>query len=615
MSDPGAVPGPEGQTADATPAESGGSSLRAWQRTALRKYLMARPRDFLAVATPGAGKTTFGLRVATELLADRTVDTITVVAPTEHLKHQWAAAAARAGIALDPEYSNSSGALAPEFHGMVVTYAQVAAHPFKHRERTASRRTLVILDEIHHGGDAKSWGDGIREAFDDAERRLALTGTPFRSDDSPIPFVTYEPDGQGHQRSKADHMYGYADALADGVVRPVVFLAYSGEARWRTNAGEEFSARLGEPLSADQTSRAWRVALDPHGDWMPAVLRSAHTRLRQIRNGGVPDAGGLVIATDQERAREYAALLTEITGRPPVLVLSDDPTASGRIGQFADSTDEWMVAVRMVSEGVDVPRLCVGVYATSASTPLYFAQAIGRFVRSRRPGETASVFLPSVPVLLQLASQMEAQRDHVLGKPHREENLEDELLAQAERQQDEPDNADEEENGYISLGADAELDQIVYDGSSYGTATFSGSDEEADYIGLPGLLGADDVKALLRQREKEQMSRASRPAPGESAPGGVAVVGSDPSMSGATLPGNAAGPGSQAGAAAERVASAAELKDLRRQLNTLVSVYSGRLGKSHGAIHTQLRNSCGGPPVPMASAEQIRERITLLRSW
>src|SRR5690625_7333865 len=66
-----------------------------------------------------------------------------------------------------------------------------------------------------------------------------------------------------------------------------------------------------------------------------------------------------------------------------------------------------MVAVRMVSEGVDVPRLAVGVYATSASTPLFFAQAIGRFVRSRMPGETASVFLPSVPRLLGLAENME----------------------------------------------------------------------------------------------------------------------------------------------------------------------------------------------------------------
>ncbi len=270
-----------GQATTSAPA----GQLRAWQRRALTKYLATKPRDFLAVATPGAGKTTFALRVASELLRDRTVDQITVVAPTEHLKHQWAAGAARVGIALDSNFSNSTGQTSSDFHGVVVTYAQVASHPFKHRVRTEARRTLVILDEIHHGGDAKSWGEGIREAFGDATRRLALTGTPFRSDDSAIPFVTYEPDDDGLMRSKADHSYGYADALADGVVRPVVFLAYSGEARWRTNAGEEFTARLGEPLSAEQTARAWRTALDPAGDWIPAVLRAANTRLEQLRAG------------------------------------------------------------------------------------------------------------------------------------------------------------------------------------------------------------------------------------------------------------------------------------------------------------------------------------------
>src|SRR5699024_7698598 len=390
--------------------------------------------------------------------------------------------------------------------GVVVTYAQVASHPFRHRVRTENRRTLVILDEIHHGGDAKSWGEGIREAFADATRRLALTGTPFRSDDSAIPFVTYEPDGDGLMRSKADHAYGYSDALADGVVRPVVFLAYSGEARWRTSAGEEYSARLGEPLNAEQTARAWKTALDPAGDWIPAVLTAADTRLGQLRSGGMPDAGGLVIASDQATARAYAKVLASISGQEPVVVLSDDPTASQRIEDFAASESRWMVAVRMVSEGVDVPRLAVGVYATSASTPLCFAQTIGLFVSSRRPGETASVFLPSVPVRLDLASQLEPQRDHVLGKPHREEGLDDKLLADANAQKDEP---GEEEKPYTSIGAEAELDQVIYDGSSFGTATFAGSDEEADYLGLPGLLNAEQMRDLLRRRQSAQVGNRS----------------------------------------------------------------------------------------------------------
>ncbi|GAB3877211.1 hypothetical protein GCM10029964_025900 [Kibdelosporangium lantanae] len=207
----------------------------------------------------------FGLRLAAELLADRTVEAVTIVTPTEHLKHQWAASANSFGIPIDSEFRNTTGATSRDYRGVAVTYAQVAAHPTLHRVRTENRKTLVILDEIHHGGDAKAWGDAIREAFMPAVRRIALTGTPFRSDDSPIPFVNYEPDGGGAMRSVADHTYGYADALRDGVVRPVIFMAYSGEASWRTNAGEEFTARLGEPLTQEQTARAWRTALDPSG--------------------------------------------------------------------------------------------------------------------------------------------------------------------------------------------------------------------------------------------------------------------------------------------------------------------------------------------------------------
>ena len=563
--------------------DPGSRPLRAWQRRALTKYLAARPKDFLAVATPGAGKTVFGLRLATELLADRTVEAITIVTPTEHLKHQWAAAANAAGIAIDPNFRNTAGATSSDYRGVAVTYAQVAAHPTLHRVRTENRRTAVILDEIHHGGDAKSWGDAIREAFTPAVRRIALTGTPFRSDDTPIPFVGYEPDPAGFQRSRADHTYGYADALADGVVRPVIFLAYSGETSWRNSAGEEFTARLGEPLTGEQTARAWRTALDPSGEWIPAVLTAADLRLSQLRADGMPDAAGLVIASDHESAKAYATILERTTGIAPAVVLSDDPKASGRIASFAGSAaDRWMVAVRMVSEGVDIPRLAVGVYATSASTPLYFAQAIGRFVRARRPGETASVFLPSVPALLELASQMEAERDHVLGKPHREEGWEDQLLEQANQVDDEP---GEEEKGFTSLGASAELDQVIYDGSSFGTAAFAGSDEEQEYLGLPGLLEPDQVRALLRQRQQRQLDNRTR---GTAAP-------ADP---------------------APRPASVAERRTaLRKELNTLVTMYHHRTGKPHPMIHSELRRSCGGPPTAMATAEQLEHRIATLRTW
>jgi superfamily II DNA or RNA helicase len=539
------------------------------------KYLAGSPRDFLAVATPGSGKTTFALRVVAELLAQRAVEQITVVVPTEHLKVQWARAAAAYGLALDPKFSNTNPQTSPEYHGVMVSYAQVAAHPTLHRVRTEQRKTLVVFDEIHHGGDAKTWGDAIREAFGDATRRLALTGTPFRSDDSPIPFVTYTSGPDGVARSEADHSYGYAEALADGVVRPVVFLAYSGEARWRDSAGEEHAARLGEPLSAEQTARAWRTALDPAGQWMPAVIAAADQRLRLLRTH-VPDAGGMIIASDQAAARAYAKLLTTITAEAPTLVLSDDRGSSTRIGQFADGTSRWLVAVRMVSEGVDVPRLAVGIYATSASTPLYFAQAVGRFVRSRRAGETASIFLPSVPNLLQLASQLEAQRNHVLGQPHRE-SLEDPLL-------DDPSVTTQSEktegNGFTSLGADAELDQVIFDGSSFGTSTPAGSEEEADYLGIPGLLDAEQMRALLHRRQDEQLQK--RAAAGQSAPAAPATT-------------------------------HGQLRELRRELNALVSVAHHRTGEPHGWIHNELRRRCGGPPIAAASRDQLKARIDAVR--
>ncbi|SNY15361.1 DEAD/DEAH box helicase [Paractinoplanes atraurantiacus] len=562
--------------------------LRDWQRKALVTYLRRRSDDFMAVATPGAGKTTFALRIAAELLADGTVEAVTVVCPTEHLKAQWASAAARVGIQLDHQFRNSEIHSSADFHGAVLTYAQVGMAPAVHRRRTMTRQTLVILDEIHHAGDSRSWGDGVKNAFEPAVRRLMLTGTPFRSDENPIPFVQYERGDDGLQRSRADSIYGYADALKDRVVRPVLFMAYSGETRWRTNAGDELAARLGEPMTKDLIAQAWRTALDHRGDWMPQVLRAADARLTKLREHGMSDAGGLIIASDQQTARAYAKLIGEISGEQATVVLSDDEGASGRIATFAASEQRWMVAVRMVSEGVDIPRLAVGVYATSASTPLYFAQAIGRFVRARRPGETATVFLPSVPHLLGLASEMEAQRDHILGARKEKDGLDDDLLERAQREE----NAEGElEKQFEALGATAELDQVIYDGASFGMGAQTGTAEEADYLGLPGLLTPDEVSMLLNKRQSEQLAARQRVEKQKVAEPVPAQREAPPVMT-----------------AGERRNS------LRRQLNTLVAAHHHRTNLPHGKIHAELRRLCGGPPSAQATIEQLEERIATIQT-
>ena len=549
------------------------SSLRAWQAEALQAYMASQPQDFLAVATPGAGKTTFALRIATELMAKGAVRRVTVVCPTEHLKTQWSESAARVGLTLDPDFTNAQGEEGSFFDGVCVTYAQVAANPGLHKRRTAARPTLVILDEIHHGGDALSWGDGIREAFQGAARRLSLTGTPFRSDDSPIPFVEYADDGDGVFRSRADYTYGYAEALRDGVVRPVMFLSYSGQMRWQTKQGDVVEATLGEPLTKDMTGQAWRTALNPAGDWIQAVLAAADERLTAVRKS-IPDAGGLVIATDQKAARAYAEKLEAISGQRPTVVLSDDAGASDRIAEFSAGDERWMIAVRMVSEGVDVPRLAVGVYATSASTPLFFAQAIGRFVRARKRGETATVFLPSVPQLLGLAAEMEVERDHALGEKKREDGWDDELLERANSEEQASDQL--AFPGFEALESDASFDRALFDGGEFGLGAEAGSDEEADFLGIPGLLEPEQVTTLLRKRQAAQSAQPKKAAPL-----------SDPRRR----------------------------REARKELTSLVSAWAQKSGQPHAFVHAELRRICGGPEVARASVEQIESRIGQVRRW
>jgi superfamily II DNA or RNA helicase len=550
--------------------------LRAWQRAALEQYFDSQPRDFLAVATPGAGKTSFALTLVANLLSRRQIDRIIIVAPTEHLKTQWAEAAHKINLAIDPNFGVKQGRTSRDFVGIALTYAGVAVNPLALRIRTEGFKTLVILDEIHHAGDALSWGEAVREAFEPATRRLMLTGTPFRSDTNPIPFVRYLPDGNGALRSTSDYAYGYGEALADGIVRPVLFMAYSGDLHWRTSAGDEVAARLGEPMTKDLAGQALRTALDPHGSWIPAVLQAADTRLTEVRSH-VPDAAGLVIATDQTMARAYAQILATITGRKPVVVLSDEAQSGKKITRFADSDDRWMVAVRMVSEGVDVPRLAVGVYATSTATPLFFAQAVGRFVRARARGETASVFVPSIPALLLYASEMERERDHALRATSDVD--EGSMLRAAERTETE---ADPEAGEFAALASEADFDRVVFDGGEFGLTASSGSSDEADYLGIPGLLEPEQVKDLLRRRQAEQVAR---------------------------------GPQDRSGSGAPDRSTHHRLRELRKELNGLVGAWHHRTDQPHGVIHAELRSACGGPPTAAASAEELQQRIDQLRGW
>lgn len=387
------------------------TALRTWQEEALH-VINERPKvDYLITATPGAGKTTFALTLARRLLDEGTVRRIAVVVPTDSLRQQWADKASEAGLHL-------TAATAPEdydkqgYHGCVVTYAQLATGVGRDLLRRATRvPTLAVLDEIHHAGESRSWGDGLNYAVEKATMRLALTGTPWRRDNrTPIPFVAYDPDGE----VIVDYAYEYGTAVADGVCRRIEFHAYDGEAKW-TDCGVVEQASLGTELQDDDVSTVLDGVYHPDHAWMPVLLARADEALTEIRQE-IPDAAGLVVAERQWHAQRYAEILKKIAGIEPVVVVSDDPDAKTAIDKFREASTRWIVAVKMVSEGVDIPRLAVGVYASKTRTPLFFRQVVGRFVRTRPNEEfNARLLIPAVPALMEHARKIEEELRHQLS--------------------------------------------------------------------------------------------------------------------------------------------------------------------------------------------------------
>jgi superfamily II DNA or RNA helicase len=387
--------------------------LRPWQKRALDRFTASTRADFLAVATPGAGKTTFALAAALTDLAARPSRRVVVVAPTQHLKVQWARVASAFGLHLEPAWSSRQAAPPADMHGVALTYQQVAANPLAVAGVAAD--AFVILDEVHHAGEERAWGEALASAFAGAARRLSLSGTPFRSDTVAIPFVRYDAAGQ----AQPDDEYGYGDALAEGgVVRPVFFPRVDGAMEWTAPDGTRHAHTFTDPLDRERANQRLRTALSVEGQWLPAVLSQAHTQLRALRRHQ-PDAGGLVIAMDVDHARGIARLLRERHGTSPVVATSDAADASARIASFAESSQEWIVAVRMVSEGVDIPRLRVGVYATNTTTELFFRQAVGRLVRWRAGvrRQKAFLFIPDDGRLRAHAAGVAEQRRHTLRQP------------------------------------------------------------------------------------------------------------------------------------------------------------------------------------------------------
>ncbi len=534
--------------------------LRPWQRRALDIYEERQSTDFLAVATPGAGKTTFALTAA-RLTLPQLGGRLVIVAPTKHLKEQWADAAERFDLHLDPDWSPSDGVPA-DMHGVITTYQQVGSSP--EACTPLARNGFVILDEIHHAGEDRSWGDGVRTAFGEAERRLSLSGTPFRSDTRSIPFVNYEND-----QVVPDIEYGYGDALADGrVVRPVYFPAFGGHMEWMAPDGAVLAASFDDSLARTQQNQRLRAALSLDGDWMPTVLSHAHTQLMRIRERH-PEAGGLVIAADQAHAWSIAQLLRDRFKVSATVAVSEDPDASHKISTYAAGNAPWIVAVRMVSEGVDIPRLRVGVYATTTTTELFFRQAVGRIVR-HTPGrglQRAYLFIPDDPRLRHWGTTMAEVRRH---------RLERKSLADSDEAPFQDGDEDRDAGG-------------MDDGDQL--SLFAVLSATADGAGLESDIFVDDD-------EHDEETEAVDP-----------VVDDDGLVIDLTaLPPPIAGLSGRRRDRKERD----RLRDLNAELARQLTV---RTGRTHAAINFELNRLAGVSKVAEATVEQLARRAAAAENW
>jgi superfamily II DNA or RNA helicase len=521
--------------------------LRVWQREALIRYrdcLSNGEKEVLWEATPGAGKTTAALQLCLHQLKKHKARRVIIVVPTAHLKHQWAQSAANFRIQLDCNFKASANGLSRDFHGAAVTYQQIGNHPSYFR--SFSENAIVVLDEVHHAADGLTWGNALRASFSKSQYILCLSGTAFRSDNNPIPFITYDKAGL----STPDYVYSYPQAIQDGVCRPVAFFTYGGEVAWNEQ-DQAVTASFGDKLDKIKSSRRLRAALDTDSGWIDTLLQDANVMLHEVRKEH-PKAGALLVTADQDHARSLARLLQTISGVRPIVVLSDDNNASKKIKAFRDSNHPWLVACNMVSEGVDIPRLRVGVYATTVRTKMYFRQFLGRIVRRTNDvagEEVAYCYLPADPSLKRLAEEVETEQRHSIRAKTNDEF--DEQASEKER----PDN---EKPQWQALGGiNTGIDTVILNGNQL-TMFGNGTSTTSNPL-------YTDVES------EEAMPQRSAPK------------------------------------------TKSEVKaDLAREIKQLVSAYRRRTGKGHAKIHTELNNRQAVKSQTQCTESQLEQRIKLL---
>lgn len=372
---------------------------REWQEMFFEQWRKRKNASaFLLVAVPGSGKTMAALEVARRWMLAGSDRRLMVVVPTDNLRTQWQEEAARFGIDLQSKEFGTN--FKHGYQGGVTTYSSVANQRFIFRALCVAP-TMVIFDEVHHCGQDSHWGEAIRHAFELAAEKLLMSGTPWKSDGTAIPFVSYDLNGM----VVADYSYEYTDAIKDDVVRYLVFDYSKGVI---TNDINGTRLEVNNSISENQAGDRLRFLLDPDGEYVAKQIQDSHQKLMSIRQT-IPDAAAMAVCADQRDAEKIAGVIKRITNCVPSVIVCDDEIANDTVADFRRSKKEWLVSVRKVSEGTDIKRLQVLCYLTNVTSELFFRQVIGRVSRVRDlEDHEGYVFLPADPRLIRCAENIES---------------------------------------------------------------------------------------------------------------------------------------------------------------------------------------------------------------
>lgn len=412
-----------------------GFVAREWQGIMLTEYLageserVARSESgqdvFCLYAGTGAGKTKAAAFLAGKLLDTNAIKSIAFICPNHSILEKSVHDFRRYfDIGLTTKVSSVLRDGIPGFsEGYATTYQQLIQEPSLHRRVTQKHAPmLAIFDEIHHLGDKTGWGDAAVEAFGPCPRVLALTGTPFRSDNRVIPFVHYEDRDDGSlRRFRADHSYNLGKCIAHKVCRvpDIVLVTTEVEIRYPFDNGTEILSDNDEAMSIEDAQQVLAASVAPRAKTRLAMLEMGLRTCKVEGRKVVVSLGGATKAktaaiddaryhiTEELKALGYTSADYEV-------VVGKDKEARRKIAAF-DKSDKWiLISIQMVSEGVDIPSLSAMIDLSTITAKQTMVQRLGRILRLREndPHPMARAWLIDVPPKRAFAQEVVGEFKH-----------------------------------------------------------------------------------------------------------------------------------------------------------------------------------------------------------